>query len=127
VRRKINGAADAFIGEAVFSDDGDGGVVWHDRGRLRLGDPEVEAFRILRIVTDPDGGAWEVRFHDGRHFHPLDLRSGRCSVEHLCGPDVYSGTYIVHGEDELSVRWEVSGPDGDDTILSTYRRLALAA
>ena len=111
--------AGAFAGEAVFTPDGDG-LLWRERGRLRLGAYDGPAERTLRIV--PDGEAWLVRFADGRPFHPLDLRGGTWAVVHPCGEDRYEGDYRVAGPDELEVRWRVRGPAKDARIASRYRR-----
>jgi hypothetical protein len=122
VERTLEDAAlgsGTFAGEALFAPDGDG-LVWRERGRLRLGAYEGPAARTLRI--EPDGGGWLVRFADGRPFHALDLRDGACAVAHACGEDRYEGEYRVTGPDELEVRWRVRGPAKDGRITSVYRR-----
>ena len=125
VNRAINDHPGAFEGAATFIADGDGRMTWHETGRLCLDAYDGTASRTLAIVPAPGVSAdiWEVRFADGRFFHPLDLTTGRCDVEHLCGPDVYAGAYTVLGQDELSVLWRVRGPGRDDTIASRYQRL----
>jgi len=124
VSRAINGRHGAFRGAATFIGDGDGGVSWHETGRLLLDAYDRPASRTLAVVPAPGlhADTWEVRFDDGRSFHPLDLTTGRWNVEHLCGPDIYAGAYTVLGQDELSVLWRVRGPGRDDTIASRYRR-----
>jgi Family of unknown function (DUF6314) len=112
--------AGTFAGEAEFTPDGDG-LIWRERGRLRLGAYDGPAARTLRI--EPDGGGWLVRFADGRPFHAVDLRDGACAVAHPCGEDRYEGEYRVTGLDALRVRWRVRGPAKDGRIASRYRRV----
>jgi hypothetical protein len=124
VTRTINDGDDGFAGTATFAPDdgGDGALRWQERGRLRLGGYDGEAHRTYLIV--PDGHAWQVRFDDGRPFHPLDLSDGRGEAEHLCGPDTYRGVYEILGADHFTVTWTVTGPGRADTIASDYRREA---
>lgn len=122
VQRALEDAAvgaGTFSGTATFT-PGDGGIAWEEHGRLRLGDYDGPARRVLSIVAHD--GAWVVRFEDGRHFHPLDLRTGGCRVSHPCGADAYAGEYMVLGPDRLDVRWRVRGPGKDQRIDSRYRR-----
>lgn len=124
VTRTINDTQGSFEGVAEIRcrEDADGGgLIWHETGHLELDGAEVEAHRTLLVVPDHD--AWEVRFDDGRPFHPLDLRAGRADVVHLCGPDTYRGTYEVTGPAQFSTRWRVTGPGRDDTIATAYRKL----
>lgn len=123
VARTINGGVGHFDGVAGFADDRRGGVTWRETGRLTLGEHTGDAWRSYRIAPAPAAGGWEVAFEDGRPFHPLDLRAGRCEVEHLCGADVYRGVYEVHDVDRLTVTWRVSGPAKDDALAGEYRRL----
>ena len=123
VARTINDGAGAFTGEATFTADGDRDTVWHETGWLRLEGYRGEAHRTLLIGPGLDHGTWQVRFDDGRPFHPLDIGDGRCEVRHRCGPDVYDGVYAVGGADALSVCWRVTGPGRRDAIVSDYRRV----
>jgi hypothetical protein len=109
----------SFEGAAEFTRDGDG-LVWDERGRLRFQRYDGEARRRLLVVPGADG--WEVRFDDGRLFHPLELGEEDFAAFHPCGEDAYSGTYRVVGEDELLVTWRVRGPRKDQEIVSRYRR-----
>jgi hypothetical protein len=121
VTRVINDD-DGFEGTATFEPEGDGTLSWHEHGRLRLGDYDGQARRAYVIV--PDGEAWQVRFDDGRPFHPLDFSDGRGEAEHRCGPDTYRGVYEILGADHFTVTWTVAGPGRADTIASDYRRAA---
>lgn len=109
----------SFEGVADFSRDGDG-LVWEEHGRLRWQRYDGPAHRRLLVVRGDVG--WEVRFDDGRLFHPLDLADGAASAVHPCGADRYEGDYRVVGADELLVRWRVRGPAKDQEIVSRYRR-----
>ncbi|WP_320670238.1 DUF6314 family protein [Patulibacter defluvii] len=106
-------------GTAEFVRDGDA-IAWRERATVRLGGYAGDATRTLAIV--PDGDAWLVRFDDGRPFHPLDLRSGACVVDHPCRADRYGGRLWVPDGDALAVDWRVTGPEKDQRIRSRYRR-----
>jgi hypothetical protein len=122
VRRDINAGAGAFVGIAAFEVEA-GQIVWREDGCLRLPDFEGPAYRTLRLIADGDPGAvWQVSFEDGRPFHQLDLRAGRCEAVHYCGEDTYRGLFVVETEDHLDVTWRVTGPRKDDTIASVYER-----
>jgi hypothetical protein len=108
-----------FEGTATFVPTS-AGLAWRERGRLRLAGHEAPARRDLRIVAA--GAGWEVRFADGRLFHPLDLSTGAGPVEHLCGADVYSGEYAIEGPDAFVVRWRVRGPAKDQRLEGRYVR-----
>ena len=114
VRRRINHDPDAFGGTASFTPDAAGGLIWRETGTLRLGEYRGPAGRVLIV------GGEEVRFEDGRPFHPF--RAG--ALEHRCGPDTYQGEWTVHGHGAFTVRWAVSGPGRADLIVSDYLRAA---
>jgi hypothetical protein len=109
-----------FAGTASFEPEADR-LKWSEAGRLRFGGHEGPAGRRLSIAGGPDG--WRVEFDDGRPFHPLDLATGACTVEHRCGDDLYVGTYRLLGPDALDVDWRVTGPHKDQEIHTTYRRV----
>jgi hypothetical protein len=123
VTRVINGGAGRFEGHARFTRDphAPAALLWHERGRLRLGAHDGPAERTLRI--EPAGhGAWQVRFADGRPFHALDLSRGRCEATHPCGADLYRGSYAIESADRFTVSWRATGPRKDDLIESVYDR-----
>jgi hypothetical protein len=120
------GSSGGFEGVARFVARPGGGLAWHESGRLRLDGHEGPARRELAVVP-ADGGAWEVRFADGRPFHALDLRRGACPVAHDCAPDRYEGEVRVLGEAAFAVTWDVRGPGKAQRIESRYTRLGRAA
>ena len=125
VTRVINDGAGRFEGRASFAPAPGPPVsmIWHERGRLQLGAHDGPAERTLRLEPAAHG-AWEVRFADGRPFHPLDLATGSDDVTHLCGADTYHGRYAVQGPDRFTVTWRVTGPHKDDLIETRYDRAA---
>ena len=125
VTRVINDGAGHFHGRARFAPDPESPaiILWHEHGRLRLGAHDGPAGRTLRIEPAPTG-AWQVRFADGRPFHPLDLASGSDDVDHLCGADTYRGHYELQPPDRFTVAWRVTGPAKDDLIETVYERAA---
>ena len=121
IERVINDGAGRFAGDAVFAADGAGGAVWRETGRLALGAFDGPVSRNLRLRR-ADDETWQVCFEDGRSFHRLDLRARRWEAEHLCGPDRYRGWFAAPDDDQLIVRWRVTGPRRADVIASRYRR-----
>ena len=121
VSRTVNGGQGTFTGVAEFQADGDA-LCWRETGELQLDAYRGSARRTLTI--HPAGERWEVRFDDGRPFHPLQLSDGSCEVRHRCGADVYDGRFDVDGETAFTVAWHVVGPGRDDTIVTRYARTA---
>jgi hypothetical protein len=122
IERIINGSEGRFTGDAVFDLDRRGGALWSETGRLVIDGFDGLASRTLHLA--PTHGAWQVRFDDGRPFHPLDLSTGRWAAEHRCGPDFYEGWFEVLDRDRMTIRWQVTGPERDDLIATEYRRIA---
>ena len=97
-----------------------GGVVhWLELGVLHWGGQTYEVTRELHIIRDDDG-AWQVRFTDGRLFHPW--RPGE-QVEHPCKADLYRGLIVVDDSlTRLRVLWDVIGPLKTQRIVTRCRR-----
>ncbi len=117
------GLRGAFTGVAVFTRT-DAGLTWSERGHMRFSAYDGPAFRDLVVVAAGDG--WEVRFPDGRLFHPLDLSTGVCDAVHPCGEDVYRGRYVLETPDRLTVAWRVSGPEADESLDAVYDRATVS-
>jgi hypothetical protein len=122
----VSGSADASANAPVSgSADASAGspdrLSWDERGRMRWRGNDLEARRVLELVRE--AGGWEVRFDDGRPFHPLDLSTGSFAAVHPCGEDHYEGEYRVLGDDLFEVEWRVRGPRKDQRIHTRYRRL----
>lgn len=115
-----DGRSGRFVGTAEFVPE-DGGLRWTETGDTQLGDYSGSASRVLLVRPTANGG-WEVRFDDGRFFHPLDLTDGRSRVDHPCGEDHYRGEIRVEAEDRFVIAWRVHGPRKDQTIVSRYTR-----
>jgi hypothetical protein len=123
VHDALSGQDGTYEGTATFAPDGDG-LAWTERGTLRLGDHVGRTHRDMVVVPGrgPDAGPWEVLFGDGRPFHPLDLATGACRVDHPCGEDHYAGGIRVERPGLFVVSWRVVGPRKDHTIVSRYSR-----
>jgi hypothetical protein len=96
-----------------------GGVVhWLELGELTWDGATHEVTRELHIIrTGAEAGdQWEVRFTDGREFHPW--RPGEL-VEHPCRADLYRGLIRVDAaRRHLRVLWDVTGPFKDQRIVT---------
>jgi hypothetical protein len=118
-RRRLVGAAS---GTVLFTEDGSD-LLCREEGSLRFGrhaGPFTRAYRYAELGA----GRAEVRFPDGRPFHPLDLTTGIWVAEHRCGPDLYRGLFRVLGPDLWTLRWELSGPAVDQALLTLLWREA---
>ncbi|HTU14935.1 MAG TPA: DUF6314 family protein [Solirubrobacterales bacterium] len=123
VTDSLSGTTGAASGIARFERSGDG-LDWDETGTLRFGGHDFDAKRRMSIARED--GEWQVRFDDGRPFHPLDLNRGRCEVGHPCRDDFYSGTIemLSTGDGpELRTEWRVRGPKKDQLIRTRYRRV----
>lgn len=107
-------------GRAVLSPARDG-LQYREDGRLMFGAHDGLAVQSY-FYAFPEAGKAEVKFADGRLFHDLDLSDGTWSAKHLCGADLYVGSFNVVGPDEWRVMWRVEGPRKDLALDSTYRR-----
>jgi hypothetical protein len=92
-----------------------GGVVhWLELGELEWDGRSFEVTRELHIVRSDE--RWEVRFTDGRAFHPWRPDE---LVEHPCRADLYRGLVRVDpSHQRLRVLWDVSGPAKDQRIVT---------
>jgi hypothetical protein len=112
----------SFSGRLVVAVGGSG-FDWHESGSLIWGGRELPVFRDLGIrLLD---GEWWMTFADGRPFHPWRVDT---SVEHPCAEDMYRGLIsVTAGTAErptgLSIRWDVTGPQKDQLIVSRLNRL----
>jgi len=112
-----------FSGTARFSPDGRG-LLHIERGELVWPTHSGPAHRTLRYQPTLTPGVLDVYFADGRPFHRLDLREGRCAAVHPCGNDEYVGEFTVSSPDEWSYCWRVTGPEKDLLLSSVLRRKA---
>ena len=105
------GTSGCFAGIATITPDGR----WVEEGTLEFGPYRGPARRELRIA----GG--EVRFADGRPFHPLDLTGA--PVKHLCGDDRYVGEFRLVATDRFETTWCITGPGKEARVDTSYSRL----
>ncbi len=112
----------SFRGEALFT-PASGTLDYAEAGELHWPPYRGAASRRLRYDFP---GPWILRvfFADGQPFHSVDLSDASGEAEHLCGADLYRGTYRFDGADRWSVRWHVSGPAKDLVLSTDYRRLS---
>ncbi|WP_327293606.1 MULTISPECIES: DUF6314 family protein [unclassified Streptomyces] len=93
-----------------------------ERGEFTWGGVTRPACREYLLEPAGDGAAF-VRFADGRPFHALDLRDGRCVAGHPCAEDVYRGEFGVVGVDCWWVVWRVCGPAKDLRLVTLHHRI----
>ena len=118
---KLRGECGRFEGRGVFAPGEDGTLVYEEQGRLALGGFETLAHQSY-LYAFPAPHRAEVRFADGRPFHPLDLSAGEWRAEHLCAADLYRGRFQALGPDRWSVAWTVAGPRKDQVLESRFTR-----
>ena len=101
----------------------DDGLDYIETAEVRFAGYSGRATRRHRYRLAGSGRA-DVCFADGRFFHALDLRRGRWRAEHVCGRDIYCGSFRVLGPGLWVVRWRVRGPHKDLRITSLYERVS---
>lgn len=112
----LSGQDGRFEGVARFERES-GGLLYSERGVLRMGDVSMEAERVYHWRAG-DAGI-EVFFDDGRFFHRIGVGG---EAAHWCDPDQYDVVYTFGSWPEWSSRWRVLGPRKDYVMVSEYRR-----
>lgn len=65
----------------------------------------------------------QVLFEDGRFFHDLTpVMQGAEDVEHLCGDDLYQGSYRFDLPNRWQVTWRVRGPRKHYDTVTVFSR-----
>lgn len=122
VRDHRDGTEYDASGKATFTPEGDGRIRWAEEGTLRWADRSTPVNRTLFLVRGPSAAAppsgWRVTFEDGRDFHPWTARP----VEHACGRDLYEGMVAPGSGSTWTIRWQVTGPAKDYTMVTRYSR-----
>ena len=115
-----------FEGRATFTPGDENTLAYREEGCLELGGFETLAHQSYLYAFPATHRAHraEVRFADGRPFHPLDLRDGLWSAEHVCAADLYRGRFRALAPDRWSVLWTVTGPRKDQVLESRFTRAA---
>ena len=118
-------------GEAVFTEEPGGSVLYREEGELLLRNGQTSrAYRHYRFA-ESDGSlliAFADGFDSGKHFVALrfagDL-SGRMVARdtHLCGPDRYDVVYHLDFPGRFATDIRVSGPRKSYRVISRYTRL----
>jgi hypothetical protein len=116
------GQGGSMEGTALFAPSA-GRLLYSEAGVMRFGSHVGNAGQSY-LYDFPEPWRAAVTRHDGVPFVELDLRSGRTSVAHHCGGDVYRGIFGAAARGEWWVDWQVSGPRKDQRISTRYRRLS---
>lgn len=111
---RLSGARSRIDGHLSLDLVSPGRIRWTELGRWRQPGWDIAVHRGLWLVQEPEPGSWEMRFEDGRRFHPWTPGE---PVVHPCGPDTYRG--VVRGTPQRwSVEWEVCGPSKDYRMVT---------
>jgi hypothetical protein len=139
---RADGSRGTFTGTAAFTPlpDDAASLRWRETGTVSWGTgPAVlpgrssssprqgftgPASREYLLVPGDADGPWEVRFADGRPFHPLLLAGGSWTADHWCSPDTYRVRFNVLSKDRLDYEWDVSGPAKDQLLTTELTRIA---
>ncbi|GHE63887.1 hypothetical protein GCM10014715_16750 [Streptomyces spiralis] len=122
VRDLTSGDVGHFAGVTVFSALAGGGLLHEESGTFTWRGVSRPATRTLRFLPGSVPGTADVRFADGRPFHPLDLRTGRYVAEHPCAADLYRGEFTVRDAGRWRSVWRVGGPAKDLVLTTDYVR-----
>lgn len=117
IEDRLGGGEGRFAGTARF--EGETTLAYREAGMLEVGGAAYPAERRYRWECGIAGA--EVRHGDGSPFHAFTVTDGAASARHLCGDDLYRGTYRFDAEG-WRVVWIVTGPRKDYTSVTEYRR-----
>ena len=111
----------SLAGEASFSPDGPGGLIYFEKGKLTYAQtPAMMATRSYLWKAVP--GGIEVSFEDNRPFHTIDSDRLMPDADHQCDPDWYHVSYDFTKFPKWSSIWRVKGPAKDYRMVTEYRR-----
>lgn len=119
---RASGVSGSLEGELACSAVGADELTLYEHGELAWAGVTRPAYRTTRLRVGERRSSGRVLFEDGRLFHRLDLSHGVCETTHPCAPDVYRGTFVVHGPDSWEYAWLVSGPNKDLRLTSRLVR-----
>ncbi|MBV2355876.1 hypothetical protein KUM39_16085 [Streptomyces sp. J2-1] len=122
VRDLAGGAEGGFSGVTDFLPLDGGGLLHEEAGTFTWHGVARPATRTLRFLPGAAPGTADVRFADGRPFHPLDLTSGHFVADHPCAADLYRGEFTVTDADHWRTVWRVGGPAKDLLLITEYTR-----
>ena len=107
-------------GEVTFTPHAQG-LLYTERGTLRFagGAPMAAERSYIWSFTDTDVF---VAYADGAPFHSFPMTGGPEATPHLCGEDMYRGTYSFVRFPDWKVTWSVKGPRKDYRSVTTYQR-----
>ena len=98
---------------------------YKEKGEMILpGGQRHAAQRSYLWEPQPERGAIDIYFDDGRPFHTLPLSGGETG--HWCDPDQYDVRYDFGDWPQWEAVWTVRGPRKDYTMRSWYRSQSLA-
>jgi len=108
-----------FDGTATLIDGTGGGLIYDEKGTMKLGDgPAMTAER--RYLWSFDAGRIDVTFADGAPFHSFMPAGHVAGTDHPCGADFYTVRYNFTAWPVWSAVWTVTGPRKDYVSTSVY-------
>lgn len=123
VKDEHGGAEGHLTGEAVFTPQGAGRLLYEETGTLRYASqPPMAATRRYVWVAVEEG--IEVLFEDERPFHVIEQGRSMPDANHHCDPDLYHVSYDFTRWPAWSSTWRVVGPRKDYRMVSEYTRLS---
>jgi len=109
-------------GQAVFSHQGGGLLLYREEGRLKFGGLEdIAASRDYRWNIGEDGKI-AVMFANGSPFHEFAFSFARAEASHFCDPDLYEVAYDFSSWPQWRTEWRVEGPRKDYRMVTIYNR-----
>lgn len=113
-----------FAGEAVFSPQADGELLYEEAGTLRGDNCSMEGARaryVFRFAKDKV----EMLYPESppRLFQRFCLEPNQgCAADstHLCGADLYQSRLLITDPDQFQLIHSVKGPQKDYSIIATY-------
>ncbi|CAN5425456.1 hypothetical protein BH11PSE4_BH11PSE4_10060 [soil metagenome] len=116
-----------MAGQASYSVDHDGSLVYREQGEVRLaGGASFASERAYLYRQRPTGFAVFFMENPPRLFHAVvltrisDALAG--DARHLCAADLYLSRYEFRADGTFSTRHDVSGPRKNYVLETTYCR-----
>ncbi len=121
---------DQAVGVASFSASDVNLLYYKEELKVRLSSAGCvhEAYQEYYYFYDEFLDEIVQKFSHGGVFIALKFRQSPAkkyvaNASHLCGEDVYYGTYVIENEDNFTTIYHVLGPNNDYKIITNYTKL----
>jgi hypothetical protein len=123
LERHITGSPAAeFHAIASFVSSQDQSLIYEESGMMTMPTGQKNHASMGYIYT-LQNDAINITFKDGRPFLSLTFNDpARATCQHMCTPDQYDATYIIHDLNRFDINFSVRGPKKNYQSSSHYTR-----